>query len=121
MFLVKAILERMQGKVPLGKKRSREWPRVRAEHLEKQPTCMVCGSDEVIEVHHIKPFWLAPELELNPANLITLCESKKVGVTCHLAFGHLGSYRSFNPDIVMDAKVWLRKFTKAKKERTRDK
>jgi hypothetical protein len=39
-------------------------------------------------------------LELTPDNLITLCESKKYGITCHLFVGHRGNYRLFNPDVV---------------------
>lgn len=38
-------------------------------------TCRECGfSDmEIMEVHHIKPVCLNPELKNDPANLITLC------------------------------------------------
>ena len=50
-------------------------------------------------------------LELDPANLIVLCENWKDGVCCHLLFGHLGSFKSFNVDVVADAKLWHDKIT----------
>jgi hypothetical protein len=62
-----------------------------------------------LEVHHIKPFHLHPELELEPKNLITLCENKSDGVNCHLLFGHLGSFRSFNVRVISDAIEWKAK------------
>ena len=62
-----------------------------------------------LEVHHIKPFHLNPALELDPINLATLCESKKDGVNCHLWFGHLGNFKSFNVDVIADALFWFNK------------
>ena len=59
---------------------------------------------KTLEVHHIKPFHLHPELELDFNNLITLCESGANGIVCHRAIGHLGNYRSFNIDVKEDAK-----------------
>ena len=72
-------------------------------------TCQKCGSKKLIVAHHIKLFSQFPAEELNPQNLITLCESGKLGVTCHRFFGHLGNYRQPNPDVVMDSKVWNEK------------
>lgn len=103
-----------QGKAPLLSKRSREWPEIRRQHLQFFPNCAVCGGDKTIEVHHIEPFHLRPELELNLQNLITLCESKKAGVTCHQWFGHLGNYQLFNPTVVEDAATWKGKYLKAR-------
>lgn len=93
----------------LGAARSPGWRGVRAEHLRKNPTCALCGGTETIEVHHIKPFHLKPKLELDPNNLITLCESGRNGIVCHRGFGHLGSYQSFNENIREDVKVWYNK------------
>lgn len=93
-------------KVPAGSKRSSRWPSVRRAHLKKNPACAVCGSKKNLEVHHKMPFHLDPGLELNPDNLITLCESKGDGVNCHLLFGHLGSFKSFNQTVEQDAKDW---------------
>jgi hypothetical protein len=98
-----------QGKHPVNAKRSDQWPKVRAEYLKNNPVCEVCGGNSNIEVHHIHPFHLHPELELNLTNLITLCESKKDGVNCHLWFGHLGNFRSFNTDVLPDSAEWALK------------
>ena len=100
---------KLQGKIPDGHKRSSEWPNVRKEHLEKQPLCALCGGKESLEVHHCLPFHLHPDLELDPTNLITLCESKKGGVNCHLLFGHLSNFRSFNRTVTSDSKLWNKK------------
>lgn len=86
-----------------GAVRSSQWPIVRHVHLREHPTCEVCGGTDTLEVHHIRPFHLHPELELEPANLMTLCESGKNGIVCHRAIGHLGNYKSFNVEAANDA------------------
>ncbi|GCE29115.1 hypothetical protein KDA_45990 [Dictyobacter alpinus] len=53
-------------------------------------------------MHHIKPFHLYPELELDPGNLITLCEIK--GRTHHLLIGHLDDWQSYNLRVRADTK-----------------
>ena len=83
-------------KTAQGKGRSPQWPKARKAHLETEPKCAWCGSTKSLEVHHIRPFHLHPELELDPSNLITLCESDE---KCHLSKGHLGSWKQENPDI----------------------
>jgi 5-methylcytosine-specific restriction protein A len=58
-----------------------------------------------LEVHHIVPFHINPSLELDMTNLVTLCECKEDGINCHLFVGHLGNYRSYNPEVRVDAKT----------------
>lgn len=94
------------AKVPPGSKRSSQWPAVRRAHLKDHPKCELCDGVKFLEVHHIEPFHLNPAMELDPENLITLCENKKGGVNCHLLFGHLGSYRSFNINVRSDSAQW---------------
>ncbi len=104
--------DRIQGKAPKGAKRSPQWRKVRDEHLVKFPECEVCGVKNTkilrrLTVHHILPFHLFPDLELNPGNLMTLCSIGKYGVSsCHLLFGHLGNYRKINMNILTDVAVW---------------
>ncbi|NBX82458.1 HNH endonuclease [bacterium] len=81
-----------------GAGRSGKWPRVRREHLEREPTCVACGRSRDLEVHHIVPFHDRPELELDPENLITLCADP-----CHLVFGHVLNFRRSNPYVREDA------------------
>lgn len=99
----------IQGKRAIGQRRSKDWPKVRKAHLVKFPNCAVCGGSKKLEVHHVSPFHLSPELELDPSNLITACESKKRGINCHLGMAHLGSYKKINPEIRTDAVIWNNK------------
>ncbi len=86
--------------------RSSEWPKVRAQHLALHPTCAACGSaHDKMEVHHKLPFHLDPSKELDPNNLITLCEHPSH--ICHLIFGHLLDFRSYNPQVEQDAADYL--------------
>ena len=87
--------------------RSPHWPKVRAEHLVKEPACVACGVSgrgTSIEVHHIIPFHVDRAKELDPTNLITLCvKGGRLACSCHLTFGHLGNFHRYNPDVRRDA------------------
>ena len=90
-----------------GAQRSPKWESVRKNHLLKEPICKVCGGNEKIQVHHKIPFNQKPELELDEKNLITLCETPSRN--CHLNFGHLGSFRSWNESVENDSENWRHK------------
>jgi hypothetical protein len=113
--MFKKIKDLVQGKAPLHAKRSGHWATVRKHHLEKFGECAVCGDTKSLEVHHIQPFHEHPELELEPSNLITMCESKSYGIICHLLIGHNGNYKNINPNVVKDASLWREKLDGAKK------
>jgi len=87
--------------------RSSKWPKVRKAHLKENPTCANCGKKKRIgmQVHHIFPFHLYPDLELEPGNLLTLCNHP----CCHFAQGHLSYWKSFNESVVNDCKERLGK------------
>ena len=72
--------------------RSPDWPALAKRHRAENPRCAACGTLQGVQVHHIVPFNTNPSLELDPANLLTLCKEK-----CHLKIGHGGSYRHYNP------------------------
>lgn len=99
-------LEIERAGAPNGTQRSSHWPVVRAAYLKDHPACALCGGTEKLEVHHIRPFHVHPEFELDPTNFITLCEANKFGIDCHLMVGHLGSFKSWNENVIMDASVW---------------
>jgi len=91
-----------------GHERSPQWQRVRREHLLREPACVACGrKGRGLQVHHIKPFHLHPRLELDPRNLITLCEGR--GRDHHLLLGHLSSWESYNEHVRDDARRFYRK------------
>lgn len=83
-----------------GLKRSAKWPACRRRHLKSHPACEICGAITRINVHHIQPFHLNPELELEPTNLVSLCEGTTIN--CHYFFGHLLDWRNFNADVLAD-------------------
>jgi 5-methylcytosine-specific restriction protein A len=89
----------------LGVPRSGRWPNVRKQHLIAKPTCAACGCDRNLQVHHCVPFHLDEEKELDPNNLITLCEEHN----CHLIFGHLYNWHSYNINVREDAAAMLKK------------
>jgi 5-methylcytosine-specific restriction endonuclease McrA len=92
------------------RRRSSGWRRVRRRHLKANPSCAVCGSTKSLEVHHVIPFSRRPDLELEPSNLLTLCDSlAKRGLNCHHLFGHLRNWRRANPTVTFDAEVWRMK------------
>lgn len=108
-MIIKHVKDVIQGKTVIGNKRSSKWPSVRKKHLETYPACAVCGGKDKVEVHHIVPFNTNPELELEPTNLISLCESKSYGIVCHVLVGHCGNYKKINPEAVNDAAYWFKK------------
>lgn len=104
--MIRSLIDKMQGKIPKGKKRSSEWSKVRKDFLLDNPTCAACNCTDKLEVHHIQPFHSHPELELEKSNLITLCENKRYGICCHQLIGHRGNYRKINENCIEDAKYW---------------
>jgi len=83
--------------------RSSQWEHVRKTYLKDHQSCVICGTTKDLQVHHIKPFHLYPELELDPNNFITLCTSKYWGFNCHLIAGHAGNFKWENIHVVEDA------------------
>jgi hypothetical protein len=91
-----------------GIARSPEWSKIEKAHLAKSPICVACPSWKEpahVQVHHIFPFHYCivlgrPDLELDPRNLITLCEDSPPGIgqDHHLLLGHLDSFASGNVD-----------------------
>lgn len=80
----------------LGAPRSGHWGKVRDDFLAEHSTCACCGRKSET-AHHVLPFHEHPELELDPNNLIAVCNE------CHLTFGHLGDFRAWNPLVREDA------------------
>lgn len=93
-------------------RRSPRWPALRAKHLKAQPTCQACGGTSRLEVHHIESFHTRPDLELDPSNLITLCEA---GANCHFTFGHLRDWMVVNPHVEQDVFIYLSRIRQFRK------
>jgi 5-methylcytosine-specific restriction endonuclease McrA len=107
MQFISNIKDKLVGKIPSGSERSPHWEETRKLFLQNNPICKVCGNKKNLQVHHKQPFHLHPELELDPSNLITLCEGR--GKNDHLLFGHLRSFKSYNETVEQDADTWRKK------------
>lgn len=87
---------------PNDHERSHHWPTFRAHWLRDHGECAACGTKEHLQVHHVFPFHLHPDLELDPGNVITLCEGPSR--ICHFALGHLYDWHRFNPHVREDVR-----------------
>lgn len=87
--------------------RSPHWPSVRNNWLKTYPACFCCMKKTKLNVHHIKPFHLYPDLELDENNLVTLCENESMN--CHLVMGHLLDFKSWNPVVIEDCNSFRQK------------
>lgn len=92
--------------------RSPHWPAVRKKFLEGK-TCAACGGSENLEAHHVEPFHVEPAKELDPTNLIALCEHP--GRDCHFRFGHFFDWKDWNDNVRADAAGELKRVAKHEK------
>ncbi len=88
-----------------GSVRSPKWSEIRNKWVKENPLCAVCSTKKDCEVHHVQPYHLHPDLELNPQNFITLCRPH------HYIFGHFMNWSSFNKDVRADAELWKQKIS----------
>lgn len=84
-----------------GAKRSPKWRQTKKAFAKFSPKICPCGSKKRIQLHHVIPFHIAPELELDFSNLIWLCSK------CHLLIAHLRFFPSWNEDVRKDME-WLK-------------
>lgn len=98
----------------LGLARSPAWPSVERWHLRGQPRCVACAEgtnlEATVQVHHLFPFHYCvalgrKDLELDPRNLLTLCEGGTGAQNHHLLVGHLDSFSSANLNARADARL----------------
>ena len=100
---------------PSPRKRSSAWPEWSDRYMARHPFCAVTGrliwrnGKFIVEaaLHHIVPFHLDPERELDETNVLPMTEAPPFNA--HLIVGHLGDWRSFNPEVVEDARKWREK------------
>jgi len=87
--------------------RSPKWAKFRREFLKRNPACAGCGTKTKLEVHHIRPYHLFPNLELDENNCVVLCDQSSG--SCHLVLGHLKDWTSWNESVLEDAKIYYQK------------
>ena len=101
--LLQFLKDKWRGNL-FGAARSSQWSQTKRDFEILHPKiCPVCGTKKKIELHHLKPFHLSPELENDFNNLMWGCRDH------HYFVYHLMSWKSFNINAKEDAKVWLEK------------
>jgi hypothetical protein len=75
-------------------KRSAKWNSIERKYLELHPFCSSCKTTINLNVHHILPFHLFPEFELDMNNLLTLCR------ICHFLWGHGKDWKAYEPNVL---------------------
>jgi hypothetical protein len=85
-----------------GTPRSSHWSTFRINFLRGR-SCSGCDSTRELEAHHIVPFHIDPDRELDVDNLIPLCRE------CHYQIGHLRDWQTANPHVRDDAAVYLQR------------
>lgn len=93
--------------------RDGRWPALAKRHLAANPECVACGRRERCRPHHKVPVHVDRTRELDPANLITLCEGGDGN--CHLTFGHCGRWDAYNEDVQADALLYRTRVERARK------
>ena len=106
--LARAVKHALRDKIAKTGHRSGRWRKVRRDYIKDHNSCAACGGKKKLAVHHVKPFHLHPDLELDPTNFSTLC--MKFG--CHIILGHGGDYKAYNPDVREDAQKVLESLDK---------
>lgn len=94
-------------------KRSSLWPALRYAHLLQYPACMVCGTKDKVVPHHIVPVHVCRALELEPSNLISLCEGTG---NHHLWVGHGGAWKAYVPTVAEDAAYFARRIRERRED-----
>lgn len=90
-------------------RRSPKWEKTKNDHLRIEPHCALCGEHrkKYLRVHHVVPVHVDPSKELDQSNLITLCQGEVIN--CHLLFGHLRDWDSWNASVREDVEIWKNK------------
>ena len=84
-----------------GEPRSPAWAKLSKKLISAQPYCSACGTKTNLEVHHLKPFHLFPELELVEENCIVLCRDH------HFFLGHACNWDNYVINCKDISSVWL--------------
>ena len=76
-----------------------ELTKTKRAYLKDHIECAICGYKKKLEVHHVQPVHVSPELSCDQTNFIVLCRD------CHFTFGHFHNFRTYwNPNIKEFAK-----------------
>lgn len=122
MNIIQHLADAGRGKHPLRQKRSPHWGKFKKAYFKKYgKACEVCGRKSFVQLHHVIPFHVRPDLELMEWNVVGLCEPPHKVRKCHLIYGHLGDWRWFDPDVKEVAASVKKKIAEAREQREREK
>lgn len=97
-IICSAVLPEPFGRDPVtGRPGDPQWHRESRLWLVDHPCAVTGETGDGVEVHHIRPYHLFPELEMDPANWIALRRD------WHFYLGHFGDWVLWNPDVAQDA------------------
>lgn len=65
-------------------------------HRHHPLVCAACGDYRRVELHHIVPVSVSPELMCIDTNIVPLCH------THHFIIGHLSNWNNYNPHVLAD-------------------
>lgn len=100
----KAVLEKKSADNILGVRRSPCWFKLTKQwKKEGKIVCAITGRTDDVDLHHIVPVNIDPLKECEETNIIPLWRP------LHFELGHLGSWFSYNMDIVKDAEDFKNK------------
>jgi 5-methylcytosine-specific restriction endonuclease McrA len=92
-----------------GAARSPKWASFVKRFLRGK-ACLACGQKDALTGHHVVPFHLRPDLELDERNVVPLCSDR-----CHIVFGHFNDFRLDNPQVREDCEAYLMRRREAQK------
>ncbi len=71
-----------------------KFERLAEEHKKISPACLICGSTENCDVHHLFPWEMFPDKRYEPKFFRTLCRNP--GCQGHLIAGHCGDWKAWS-------------------------
>jgi len=91
-----------------------QWELTKAKkaYLKQFPECAICGNNKSLEVHHIVPVHIDPNIATSEKNFITLCDISNQ--SCHRWFGHLGDFKNKYNLQIREFAIFTRWFIESK-------
>ncbi len=97
-----------QNPVWEGAPRSPKWGALRNRFVKENPFCAGCGDIKDLTVHHIIPFHVRKDLELDECNLVSVCND------CHWNICHLRDWRMVNSHCLDDLLAYKIRYAEAR-------
>jgi len=90
-----------------GLKRNPSWEHDSRLWLKDHNECAATGWTYKLQIHHVLPFHLFPQLEMDESNWIVLTENPLF--EAHFEIGHNKNWREYNIHVRIDAMMELKR------------